>query len=142
MPTLNIRIKANSETIKIPKELKAQKLELVRCTIFKNSTSGQSYNGTLYFNLDLFNGYEVVTNQNDNFLMAPISDEANQSLQTYQMSQSFFSEDVRQEFNVKTFFRTLAGVYTPVPFDNTGTDAGKIIYIDLFFNVSQLHDYD
>jgi hypothetical protein len=142
MPTLNIRIQASDENITISKELQAQRLELVRATIYKNDTAGQIYNGSLYFNLDFFNGFEIVSNQNDNFLIAPISDEANLSLQTYQMSQDFNSEDVKRSFNVKTYYRDVNGNYQPAPFDKTGADAGKLIYVDLFFNVSQLYDYN
>ena len=142
MPTLNIRIQANNENVTISKELFAQKLELVRATIYKNATAGTTYNGTLYFDLDIFSGYEMVGNQNDNFLIAPISDAADQNLQTYQMTQDFNSEDIRQTFNVKVYKRALTGEYVPAEFDKTGTDAGKLIYVDLFFNVAELHDYD
>jgi len=142
MPTLNIRIQSSDENITISKELQAQRLELVRATIYKNDTAGQIYHGSLYFNLDFFNGFEIVSNQNDNFLITPISDEANLSLQTYQMSQDFNSEDVKRSFNVKTYYRDANGDYQPAPFDKTGGSAGKLIYVDLFFNVSQLYDYN
>jgi len=142
MPVLMIRISSNNENITISKELRAQKMTLVRATIYKNATGGgQSYRGSLFFDLDFFNGFEYITNLNDNFLVAPVSDENNQSLQTYEMNQDFNSEDIRQSFNIKTLYRDGSGNYLPVPFDPTGSNAGEIIYVDLFFQVSQLFDY-
>lgn len=140
MPTLNIRINSNDQNISLPKELKAQKLELVRVTYSKNATAGQFYFGSLYFDLDIFNGFESITNQGNNYLIAPLADSP--ALQTYQMGQDFNSEDVRQAFNVKVYYRNLTGNYTPAPFDNTGQDAGKLIWVDLVFNVSELYDYN
>jgi len=142
MPILHIRISNNNENITIAKELRSQKMTLVRATIFKNSIGGgQVYNGSLFFDLDFFNGFEYVSNLNDNFLTVPITDENNNSLQSYQMEQDFNSEDIKQSFNVKTFFINGSGNYTPCPFDISGNDPGKIRYIDLFFQVSQLYDY-
>jgi len=140
MPILNIRIQASDENIQLPKELLAQKLELVRITISKNAIAGQFYFGSLYFDLDILNGYEIITNQGNNMLIAPVADSP--SLQTYQMSQLFNSEDVRTAFNIKTYYRNLTGDYQLAPFDKTGQDAGKLIWVDLVFNVSELHDYN
>ena len=140
MPTLNIRIQSNNENISLPKELKAQKLELVRVTYSKNATAGQFYFGALYFDLDIFNGFESITNQGNNYLIAPLADSP--ALQTYQMAQDFNSEDIRQAFNVKVYYRNLTGNYVLAPFDKTGQDAGKLIWLDLVFNVSELYDYN
>lgn len=140
MPILNIRIQASDENITLPKELLAQKLELARVTISKNDTAGQIYFGSLYFDIDILNGYEIITNQGTNNLIVPLA--ASPALQTYQMKQIFNSEDVRQAFNVRTYYRNLTGNYILAPFDKTGQDAGKLIWIDLIFNVSELHDYD
>jgi hypothetical protein len=140
MPTLNIRIKQNNENIQLPKELKAQRLELVRVTYSKNATAGNPYYGALYFDLDIFNGFESITNQGNNYLITPLADTP--ALQTYQLSQTFTSEDVRQAFNVKTYYRNLTGDYTPVEFDDTGAANGRMIWIDLVFNVSELYDYN
>ena len=124
----------------MPKELLAQKLELVRVTISKNETAGQIYFGSLYFDIDVLNGYEIITNQGTNNLIVPLAESP--ALQTYQMNQIFNSEDVRQAFNVRTYYRNLTGNYNLAPFDKTGQDAGKLIWVDLIFNVSELHDYD
>ena len=140
MPTLNIRIQNNNENISLPKELKAQKLELVRFTVSKNASNGQSYFGSLYFDLDIFNGFELITNQGNNYLIAPLADTP--ALQTYQMAQAFTSEDIRQAFNVKVYYRNINGTYTPAPFDKTGAAAGELIWVDLVFNVSELYDYN
>lgn len=140
MPILNIRIQASDSNIVLPKELLAQKLELVRVTISKNETAGQIYFGSLYFDIDVLNGYEIITNQGTNNLIVPLAESP--ALQTYQMNQIFNSEDVRQAFNVRTYYRNLTGNYNLAPFDKTGQDAGKLIWVDLIFNVSELHDYD
>ena len=140
MPILNIRIKASNENITLPKELLAQKLELVRVTISKNATAGNPFFGALYFDLDILNGYEIITNQGNNMLIVPCADSP--SLQTYMMSQTFNSEDVRTSFNVKTYYRNLTGNYILAQFDDTGQANGRLIWVDLVFNVSELHDYN
>lgn len=140
MPILNIRIKASNENITLPKELLAQKLELVRVTISKNATAGNPFFGALYFDLDILNGYEIITNQGNNMLIAPCADSP--ALQTYQMSQVFNSEDIRTSFNVKTYYRNLTGNYILAQFDETGQANGRLIWVDLVFNVSELHDYN
>ncbi len=140
MPILNIRIKSSNENIELPKELYAQKLELVRVTISKNATAGNPFFGSLYFDLDILNGYEIITNQGNNMLIVPCADSP--ALQTYTMSQIFNSEDVRTSFNVRTYKRNLTGDYSFAEFDETGQDFGKLIWVDLVFNVSELHDYN
>ena len=140
MPILNIRIQSANENITLPKELLAQKLELVRVTISKNETAGNPFFGALYFDLDILNGYENITNQGTNNLIVPCADSP--ALQTYQLNQIFNSEDVKQAFNVRTYYRNLTGNYTPVQFDKTGVSNGRLIWVDLVFNVSELHDYN
>lgn len=140
MPILNIRIKSSNENIVLPKELLAQKLELVRVTISKNETAGNPFFGALYFDLDILNGFEIITNQGNNMLIAPCADSP--ALQTYQMSQIFNSEDVKTSFNVRTYYRNLTGNYILAQFDDTGQANGRLIWIDLVFNVSELHDYN
>lgn len=140
MPILNIRIKSSNENIVLPKELLAQKLELVRVTISKNETAGNPFFGSLYFDLDILNGYEIITNQGNNMLIVPCADSP--ALQTYQMSQIFNSEDIKTSFNVRTYYRNLTGNYTPAQFDDTGLNNGRLIWVDLVFNVSELHDYN
>lgn len=142
MPCLQIRLTSANQNINISKELKAQKLTLLRTTIYKNSTAGTSYRGTLFFNLNFFSGYEHLSNLNGNYLVAPITDEANNSMQTYQMNQSFSGEDIKQSFNVKTFIRDANDNFVPAEFDTTGATAGSIMYIDLMFQVSQLYEYN
>jgi len=140
MPILNIRIQSSDENITLPKPLLAQKLELVRVTISKNASAGEVYFGALYFDIDILNGYEVITNQGTNNLIVPVADTP--ALQTYQMNQIFNSEDVKQSFNVRTYRRNLTGNYQFAEFDKTGVGLGKLIWVDLVFNVSELHDYN
>lgn len=140
MPILNIRIQSSDQNVILPKELIAQKLELVRVTISKNATAGEVYFGSLYFDIDILNGYEVITNQGTNNLIVPVADTP--ALQSYRMNQIFNSEDVKQSFNVRTYRRNLTGNYQLAGFDKTGVAAGKLIWVDLVFNVSELHDYN
>src|SRR5210317_444711 len=100
MGLLVIRITDANENITISKEIFAQKLKLIRTSVYKDVTSGsQSYNGAVFVVLDFFTGFEVTTNLNDNFLIIPVSDSID--LQTDQFSQEFNSEDIRASFNVK-----------------------------------------
>lgn len=142
MPCLQIRLTSADQNINISKELRAQKLTLIRTTIYKNSGSGTVYRGSLFFNIDFFSGYEHMSNLGGNYLVVPITDEANNSLQTYQMDQSFTGEDIKQSFNVKTYKRTATNTFVPAEFDTTGATAGSIIYVDLMFQVSQLYEYN
>ena len=135
MPILHLRLTEANQNIVISKELKAQQLTLVRATITKDITAGATNAGSLFYELDFFNGYEYISNLNDNYLVSPIDDTL--QFQTYQLSQSFFSEDVKTAFNVKV--RKYDGTnYSPVLFT---TGNGHIKTIDLFFQVSSLTDF-
>jgi|DEB0MinimDraft_6_1074348.scaffolds.fasta_scaffold138294_2 hypothetical protein len=139
MTILHIRLTSNNQNISISKELRAQKTTLLRATIFKDTGATGIYNGSLFFDIDWFNGYQYVSNLNDNYLMIPVSDETTASLQTYQMNQQLDSEDVKQSFNVKTLILNTSGVYAPATF---GSGSGHIKFVDLFFQLSQLEDYN
>ena len=139
MGLLVIRISDSNENITISKEIFAQKLTLIRTTIYKDTqTGGQTYNGSVFVDLDFFNGFEVTTNLNDNFLLLPVSDSID--LQTSQYAQEFNSEDIRPSFNVKTYFIDATGKYTLAPIGAAGN--GVIKYIDLYFQVSSQFDYN
>lgn len=142
MAILHIRIKDSDENITLSKEILAQKLTLVRATIYKNTTvGGQDYNGSVFIDLDFFNGFEVTTNLNDNFLILPVSYDG--EIQTRQMDQEFQGEDIKSSFNVKVFYEDTLGNITKAPMksDAAATDDGKIIWIDLYFQIQQLFDY-
>ena len=135
MPILHLRLNEANQNIVISKELKAQQLTLVRATITKDTTAGATNDGALFFELEFFSGFEYISNLNDNYLVSPIDDSL--QFQTYQLSQSFFSEDVKTAFNVKV--RKYDGTnYSPVLFT---TGNGHIKTIDLFFQVSSLEDF-
>ena len=135
MPILHLRLNEANQNIVISKELKAQQLTLVRATITKDTAAGATNDGALFYQLDFFNGYEYISNLNDNYLMSPIDDTL--AFQTYQLSQSFFSEDVKTAFNVKV--RKYNGTnYSDVLFS---AGPGHIKHIDLFFQVSSLTDF-
>lgn len=137
MGLLIIRITKNSEIVKISKELKAQKLTLVRTSIFKDTTAGQTYNGSVFVELEFFKGFEVTSNLYDNLLTLPVSDSID--LQTDQFAQEFSSEDIKTSFFVKTFYKNNFGALTPAPL---GAAAGQIKFIDLYFQISSQYDYN
>ena len=142
MAILHIRIKDSDENITLSKEILAQKLTLVRATIYKNTTvGGQDYNGSVFIDLDFFNGFEVTTNLNDNFLILPVAYDG--EIQTRQMDQEFQGEDIKSSFNVKVFYEDASGniAKAPMKSDAAATDDGKIIWIDLYFQIQQLWDY-
>lgn len=135
MPILHLRLNEANQNIVISKELKAQQLTLVRATITKDTTAGATNDGALFFELDFFSGFEYISNLNDNYLVSPIDDSL--AFQTYQLSQSFFSEDVKNAFNVKV--RKYDGTnYSDVLF---ASGNGHIKHIDMFFQVSSLTDF-
>ena len=136
-PILHLRISSNDQNIDLPKELLAQKLTFIRANIYKDTTTGADYQGSVFVDLDFFNGFEVTTNLNDNFLIIPVSDSID--LQTDQFSQEFNSEDIRASFNVKTYYRDSQGNYLLAPM---GSGSGVIKYIDLYFQVSSQYDYN
>ena len=137
MGLLIIRITKNNEIVKISKELKAQKLTLVRTSIFKNTTAGQTYNGTIFVDLEFFKGFEVTSNLYDNLLTLPVSDSID--LQTDQFAQEFSSEDIKTSFFVKTYYKNNFGALTPLVL---GAAAGQIKFIDLYFQISSQYDYN
>ena len=140
MTILHLRINSNNQNITLSKELKAQKMTLLRATISKDTGGGGGiYNGTLFFDIDFLSGFEYVSNLNNNYLMVPISEETTESLQTYQMNQQMDSEDVKQSFNVKTFILNNNNQFTPAPL---GSGSGVVIYCDLYFQISQLENYN
>lgn len=135
MPILHLRLNEANQNIVISKELKAQQLTLVRTTITKDTAAGATNDGELFFELEFFSGFEYISNLNDNYLVSPIDDTL--AFQTYQLSQSFFSEDVKTAFNVKV--RKYDGTnYSDVLF---GAGNGHIKHIDMFFQVSSLDDF-
>ena len=142
MGILLIRVRKSNENITISKEILAQKLTFIRATIYKDTTTGGTdYNGSVFLDLDFFNGFEVTTNLNDNFLILPVSyaDE----IQTRQMNQEFNGEDIKSSFNVKVYYEDNNGdiVLAPMKSDASATDTGKIIWIDLYFQIDSLWDY-
>ena len=140
MTILHLRINSNNQNISLSKELKAQKMTLLRATISKDTGgTGGVYNGSLFFDIDFLSGFEYVSNLNNNYLMIPVSEETTESLQTYQMNQQMDSEDVKQSFNVKTFILDNNDKFTPAPL---GSGTGNVIYCDLYFQISQLENYN
>ena len=142
MGILLIRVRKSNENITISKEILAQKLTFIRATIYKDTTTGGTdYNGSVFLDLDFFNGFEVTTNLNDNFLILQVSyaDE----IQTRQMNQEFNGEDIKSSFNVKVYYEDNNGdiVLAPMKSDASATDTGKIIWIDLYFQIDSLYDY-
>jgi hypothetical protein len=137
MGILHLRINKANQNIDLPKEFRAQKLIFLRSIIVKDVAAGATYGGTIMVDLDFFNGFEMTSNTNDNFLIIPIKKA--EEVQTQIFDQEFNSEDIKQSFNVKVYTsdgKTAAGFA-----GDGGSDAGKITYLDLFFQVQSLYDY-
>ena len=140
MTILHLRINSNDQNISISKELKAQKMTLLRATISKDTGgSGGVYRGSFFFDIDFLSGFEYVSSLSNAYLIIPVSEETTESLQTYQMNQQMDSEDVKQSFNVKTFILDSNNKFTPAPI---GSGTGNVIYCDLYFQISQLENYN
>lgn len=147
MAILHIRIRKADQNINLPKSIHAQKLTFIRATINKDTTANPTYtyNGTLFFDIDFFNGFEMISNLNDNYIMVPIDNDV--STQTLQFEQEFSSEEVKASFNVKVFEYNKASNtagYTKAVFKDdiaSGGTLGSINYVDLFFQVQSLYDY-
>ena len=140
MPILHLRISQNDQNIDLPKELLAQKLTFIRANIYKDTNAGADYQGSVFVDLDFFNGFEVNSNLSDNFLIVPIKKA--EEIQTYQFEQEFNAEAVKQSFNCKVFYFDPANSkFILAPFSESGSTNGRIIYMDLFFQVASLWDY-
>ena len=148
MAILHLRIRKADQNIDIAKSVHAQKLTFIRSTINKDNTATptNTYNGTLFFDIDFFNGFEMVSNLNDNYVMVPIQNEI--ETETLQYDQEFSSEEIKQSFNVKVFEYNKAGPtggYTKAVFKDDitggGSTTGAINYVDLFFQIQSLYDY-
>ena len=140
MTILHLRINSNDQNISISKELRAQKMTLLRATISKDTGgSGGVYRGCLFFDIDFLSGFEYVSSLSNAYLIIPVSEETTESLQTYQMNQQMDSEDVKQSFNVKTFILDSNNKFTAAPI---GSGTGNVIYVDLYFQISQLENYN
>ena len=139
-PILHLRISSNDQNIDLPKELLAQKLTFIRANIYKDTTNGADYQGSVFVDLDFFNGFEVNSNLSDNFLIVPIKKA--EEIQTYQFEQEFNAEAVKQSFNCKVFYYDpTSGSFIKAPFKEGTSVAGRIIHMDLFFQVASLWDY-
>src|SRR5210317_1535502 len=101
MGILHLRITKNNQNIDLPKEFKAQKLIFLRSIIVKDVNAGATFDGTIMVDLDFFNGFEMTSNTNDNFLIIPIKQA--EEVQTQIFDQEFNSEDIKQSFNVKVY---------------------------------------
>ena len=135
MPILHIRLTKNNQNINLPKPIHAQKLTFLRSTIVKDTTTGGTdYNGNIMVDLDFFDGYEVVSSINDNYLIIPVIPD--QQVQTFQFVQLFNSENIRQSFNAKIFDNEGANLAT------IGTGTGQIKQVDLYFQITSLYDYN
>jgi len=133
MGILHLRITKNNQNIDLPKEFKAQKLIFLRSIIVKDVNAGATFGGTIMVDLDFFNGFEMTSNTNDNFLIIPIKQA--EEVQTQIFDQEFNSEDIKQSFNVKVY---KSDGKTAAPIGNAN---GEITYLDLFFQVQSLYDY-
>jgi len=140
MGILHIRLDSNKTKINLSKEIHAQDLKLVRSIVVKNVTAAGNYDGAIMVNLNkVFSGFEIISSTNLNSLMIPVNSTINTtgvlSTDTVDFNQDLESEFIRQEFFVDVFN------YDGVTRATFGTGAGEIQSVDLFFQLSEIHDY-
>ena len=140
MGVLHIRLDSNKTKINLSKEIHAQDLKLVRSIVVKNVTAAGNYDGAIMVNLNkVFSGFEIISSTNLNSLMIPVNSTINTtgvlSTDTVDFNQDLESEFIRQEFFVDVFN------YDGVTRATFGTGAGEIQSVDLFFQLSEIHDY-
>ena len=140
MGILHLRLDSNKTKINLSKEIHAQDLKLVRSIVVKNVTAAGNYDGAIMVNLNkVFSGFEIISSTNLNSLMIPVNSTINTSgvlsTDTVDFNQDLESEFIRQEFFVDVFN------YDGVTRATFGTGAGQIQSVDLFFQLSEIHDY-
>jgi len=140
MAILHLQLNSNKQKISLAKEIHAQDLKLIRSIIVKDVQTSGNTGGAITVNLNkVFNGFEIISSTNLNNLMIPVNITINttgqKSTDTVDFNQDLESEFIRQEFIVEVF--NYDGV-TPATF---GNGSGQIQSVDLFFQLSEIHDY-
>ena len=140
MAVLHLRLDSNKTKIRLSKEIHAQDLKLIRSIIVKNVETAGSYNGAIMVNLNkVFSGFEIISSTNLNSLMIPVNSTINTtgvlSVDTVDFNQDLESEFIRQEFYVDVYN------YDGTTRATFGTGSGEIQSVDLFFQLSEVHDY-
>ena len=140
MGILHLRLDSNKTKINLSKEIHAQDLKLVRSIVVKDVQTAGSYSGAIMVNLNkVFSGFEIISSTNLNSLMIPINSTINTtgvlSVDTVDFNQDLESEFIRQEFFVDVYN------YDGTTRATFGTGSGEIQSVDLFFQLSEVHDY-
>ena len=140
MGILHLRLDSNKTKINLSKEIHAQDLTFIRSIVVKNVVTSGNYDGAIMVNLNkVFSGFEIISSTNLNSLMIPINSTINTtgvlSTDTVDFNQDLESEYIRQEFYVDVFN------YDGVTRADFGSSDGQIKSVDLFFQLSEIHDY-
>lgn len=140
MGILHLRLDSNKTKIRLSKEIHAQDLKLVRSIVVKNVETAGNTNGAIMVNLNkVFSGFEIISSTNLNSLMIPINITINTSgvlsTDSVDFNQDLESEYIRQEFYVDVYN------YNGTTRATFGTGSGEIQSVDLFFQMSEVHDY-
>tara|TARA_R110000851_G_scaffold134824_1_gene270160 strand:- start:5075 stop:5500 length:426 start_codon:yes stop_codon:yes gene_type:complete len=139
MPLLHFRISKASEIINLDKALHGQNFTFKRAIVVKNSASTIKYKGGLTVQLDfLSGGLEIMSNMNDNELNIPFTD--NTEVADVRYNINFASEDINRSFKVSVLNYNKSNT-TPLLFNTAGT-GGELFYIDMYFEFSELYDYN
>ena len=138
MGLLHIRIKQADEIINLDRGLHSQNFTLKKAVVVKGNSATTEYKGGATVTLDFFNGgLQIMSNVVDNDLIIPFNDQSSVTDIRYDINLS--SENITRSFrvNVQNFDKT----FIPT-FNQAAQAAGELAYIDLFFEFTELYDYD
>jgi hypothetical protein len=139
MPLLHFRIKKAKEIINISKNLHSQQFTFKRATVVKDPTATIKYKGGVTVKLQFLNGgTEILSNENDDELNIAFKDDS--SVTDTQYDINFASEDINRSFTVSVLNYDKSNS-TDLDF-NTGGVGGELFYIDMYFEFSELFDYN
>ena len=138
MPVLHFRIKNAKENIKLSRSLHAQNFTLRRAVVVKDASIHNPvdtpYNGGMCVEVSFFTGFEVLSNMNSNDILIPF--DSSKEMNDPRFTLNFSSEEISASFSVSvsTYDKGFE-----CPF---GEGAGEIKFVDLFFEFSELYDYN
>jgi hypothetical protein len=138
MPVLHFRISSAQENIKLSRSLHAQNFTLRRAVVVKDASipnpTDIPYDGGCCVEVSFFTGFEVLSNMNSNDILIPF--DSTKEMNDPRFTLNFSSEEIRPSFSVSVF------TYTKEHKCPFGAGPGEIKFIDLFFEFSELFDYN
>ena len=138
MGILHIRITEKDQIIKLDKGIHGQNMTLKKAVIVKEPTATPDYRGGATVEISfLSGGIEIASNVNSDEISLPFKN--TDSVTNLDWDLNFDSEDINSNFTVSVSNYDKSG---EVVFDSTGTTAGALYYIDLYFDYASLYDYN